>query len=127
MIYFQIFKLNYLTGENVYIFSVTNNLLGKAVTASSNIETLCIKLNKISVTLIVHTEQCVVCSLMQEVKEIKPKRKHEGVTDQDSFTLAALSAAHGLLFHCSASFLSANVLHSGSSVNYSTSQEGRGS
>lgn len=30
------------------------------------------------------------------------------------------------LFHCSASLLSANVVHSGSSVNYSTSQEGRG-
>lgn len=30
------------------------------------------------------------------------------------------------LFHCSALLLSANVVHSGSSVNYSTSQEGRG-
>lgn len=30
------------------------------------------------------------------------------------------------LFHCSASFLSAKVVRSGSSVNYSTSQEGRG-
>lgn len=30
------------------------------------------------------------------------------------------------LFHCSASLLSANAVHSGSSVNYSTSQEGRG-
>lgn len=30
------------------------------------------------------------------------------------------------LFHCSASLLSANVVHSGSSVSYSTSQEGRG-
>lgn len=102
---------------------MTNNLLGKAVTASFNIKILCIKL----ITLIVHTERRGVCLLTQEVKEIKLKRKHEGVTEQDSSTPAALSAAHGLLFHCSASFLSANVLHSGSSVNYSTSQEGRGS
>lgn len=39
-------------------------------------------------------------------------------------SLAPLSAAS--LFHCSASLLSANVVHRGSSVNYSTSQEGRG-
>lgn len=45
----------------------------------------------------------------------------EGASHRPLSPQSALS-----LFHCSASLLSASAVHSGSSVNYSTSQEGRG-
>lgn len=63
-----------------------------------------------------------------KVGEIYIEKHHGGVTNH----MSAASHWHlflqctASLFHCSASLLSANVLHSGSSVNYSTSQEGRG-
>lgn len=73
------------------------------------------------------TQSDIRFQLLLKVREIIIERHHDSVTNHMSNVTRTGTTLHtASLFHCSASLLSANVVHSGSSVNYSTSQEGRG-